>query len=71
VASGARLDPAWRNLFMRHSDRFLVGSDTWTTSRWEIFAEIHRGFRAWLNELPRDVAEKLAFKNGLRLVGKP
>ena len=71
VASGARLEPAWRNLFMRHSDRFLVGSDTWTTSRWEVFAEIHRGFRAWLNELPRDVAEKLAFKNGLRLAGKP
>ena len=68
---GGRLDRAWRDLFLRHSDRFLVGSDTWITSRWKIFSEIHRDFRAWLNELPRDVAEKLASRNGLRLVGKP
>jgi len=70
-APRGRLDPAWRDLFLRHSDRFLVGSDTWTTSRWENFVEIHAAFRAWLNELSREVAEKLASKNGSRLVGRP
>jgi hypothetical protein len=71
VAPGGRLDPAWQDLFLRHSDRFLVGSDTWVTSRWESFVAIHADIRTWLNQLPRDVAEKLSFRNGLRLIGKP
>src|SRR5207247_8555857 len=29
VAPGGRLDPAWRARFLRHADRFLVGTDTW------------------------------------------
>src|SRR5262245_50906437 len=34
VASGGQLDPAWRAVFLRYPDRFLVGTDTWTTVRW-------------------------------------
>ena len=29
VAPGGQLDPAWRDLFVRHADRFMVGTDTW------------------------------------------
>src|SRR5262249_14172782 len=29
VAPGGVLDPEWRALLVRHSDRFLVGTDTW------------------------------------------
>ena len=61
VAPGGQLDPAWRSLFLRHPDRFLVGSDTWVTSQWDRLPEIHAGIRAWLRQLPRDVAEQLAF----------
>lgn len=71
IAPEGRLDPTWRDLFLRHSDRFSVGSDTWITSRWESLPAIHAAFRAWLKQLPRDVAEKLAFKNGLRLSRRP
>jgi hypothetical protein len=69
IAPGGRMDPAWRDLFLHHSDRFLIGSDTWVTSRWETFLAIHSEYRSWLKGLPREVAEKLAFKNAFRLVG--
>jgi len=36
VASDGTLDPEWRALFVRRPDRFMVGTDTWTTSRWEV-----------------------------------
>jgi hypothetical protein len=69
IALGGRLDPACRDLFLGHSDRFLIGSDTWITSRWETFIAIHSEYRSWLRGLPREVAEKLAFKNAFHLVG--
>lgn len=71
VSSGGTLDPRWKELFLRHPDCFMVGTDTWVTSQWDRFAEIHAGIRAWLQQLPRDVAEQLAFKNAVRLAGKP
>lgn len=71
VAPGGTLDPAWRGLFVRHADRFMVGTDTWVTSRWESLADAHRHVQAWLAQLPRDVAEKIAFKNGDRLFPAP
>ena len=70
VAPGGQLDPAWRNLFLRHPDRCMVGTDTWVTSQWDRLPEIQAGIRAWLRQLPREVAEKLAFKNAARLTGK-
>lgn len=67
IAPGGRLDPQWRELFLRFPDRFLVGTDTWTTSRWEEVESESRVARAWLAQLPRDVVEKIAFRNGARL----
>ena len=62
-----RLSETWRRLFERYPDRFLVGSDTWTNSRWQEYEAIIAGYRAWLAQLPRDVAEKIAFRNAERL----
>jgi hypothetical protein len=70
VASGGTLDPRWRELFLRHPDRFMVGTDTWVTTQWERLPAIQAGFRAWLRQLPREVAEQLAFKNAASLTGK-
>ncbi len=61
------LVPAWRDLFLKHPDRFLVGTDTWTNSQWEGMPEILDGFRKWLRQLPPAVAEKIARENGDRL----
>ncbi|MBI1846289.1 MAG: amidohydrolase family protein [Candidatus Rokubacteria bacterium] len=71
VADGARLDPVWRALFLKHPDRFLVGTDTFTTSRWESVAASVAAVQAWLTDLPRAVAEQIAFKNGDRLFPPP
>ncbi len=68
VAPGGQLDLAWRSLFLRHPDRFMVGTDTWVTSQWDRLPEIQRGIQAWLRQLPPEVGEKLAFKNAARLI---
>jgi hypothetical protein len=69
MASGGKLDPAWRALFLRHSDRILVGTDTWVTSRWDALPGYLEEMRVWLRQLPRDVAEKIAYRNAERLFG--
>jgi hypothetical protein len=71
VASGGRLDPEWRAIFLRHPDRFLVGTDTWTTSRWHTLVEGMQVMRGWLGQLPREAAEQIAHGNGERLFGGP
>ena len=67
ITEDERLSPAWRELFAKYADRFLVGSDTWVPQRWPEVPEIMDGYRAWLSQLPRDVAEKIAWRNGARL----
>lgn len=69
VAPDGALDPEWRALFLRYPDRFMVGTDTWVTSRWEELPRYLAGVRAWLAQLPRDVAERIAFGNAERLYG--
>ncbi len=71
VAPGGKLDPEWRAVFVKYPDRFMVGTDTWVTSRWEAMRDYHRDVRAWLAQLPRDVAEAIAWKNGERLFPPP
>jgi len=71
VASGGTLNPEWRALLLKHPDRFMVGTDTWTTSRWDSVVEEARATRRWLGQLPRDVAEQIAYRNGERLFGRP
>ncbi len=63
VAPGGQLDPAWRDLFLRHPDRFMVGTDTWVSSRWGSYGAVQADARAWLRQLPPDVARRLASEN--------
>jgi hypothetical protein len=62
-------DPAWRAVFLEHSDRFMVGTDTFTPERWHYIPEHAEWSRRWLSELPREVAERIAWKNGETLFG--
>ena len=61
--------PAWESLFLRHPDRITIGSDTWIVPRWGQYEAIITGDRVWLNQLPRDVAEQIAYRNAVRLFG--
>jgi hypothetical protein len=71
VADGGALSPGWKAMFTRHPDRFLVGSDTWVNARWESYPQIVGGYRQWLGQLPKAVAEQVAWRNGARLFGLP
>ena len=71
VAPGGRIHPEWRARLLRHPDRFMVGTDTWVTSRWEIVGSSMRDVQQWLSELPVEVAEQIARKNGARLFPVP
>ena len=63
-ASGGKLDPEWRALFLEFPGRFMLGTDTYTPERWHFVGE-HAGWsRGWLTDLPADVAERIAFRNG-------
>lgn len=67
IAPAGRLDPAWEALFLRHPQRFIFGSDTWTPSRWRELGALAQAARAWLVQLPPDVAEMIAWRNAERL----
>lgn len=66
-----KLCPDWRTLIERHPDRFLVGSDTWVNQRWQHYDATMQGYRAWLGELPTDIARRIAWGNAARLFGLP
>ena len=67
ISSGGKLTAEWRRLFERYPDRFLLGSDTWINERWDSYGSTMSDYRSWLAQLPRDVAEKIAFRNAERL----
>jgi predicted TIM-barrel fold metal-dependent hydrolase len=69
-APNGELDADWRAVFLEFPDRFMVGTDTFTPERWPFIVEHARYSRQWLAQLPRDVAERIAWKNGETLFGK-
>jgi hypothetical protein len=69
IAPGETLDKAWRDVILKHSDRFVYGTDTYVTGRWGDYLTLVEEHRNWINQLPREVAEKVAFRNAVRLFG--
>ena len=63
VGSGGRVDPQWRAVFIEFPDRFVLGTDTWTPGRWQDVVGHATFSRAWLADLPADLAERIAWKN--------
>jgi len=63
------LNPRWSALMQRFPQRFVVGTDTWITSRWSEVEELAAFYRRMLASLPRDVAEKIAYRNGFAMFG--
>ena len=61
------LDPAWERIVLDFQDRLMIGSDTWVKSQWDRYSDIMTSNRLWLSRLPRDVAEKIAYKNAEKL----
>lgn len=64
-----KLCPAWRALLLKYPGRFMIGSDTWVNQRWLYYDELMKGYRAWLGDLPAEVARGIAWGNGASLFG--
>lgn len=65
---GTKVAPEWRKLFMSHPDRFMLGSDSYTPGRIPHIAAHAEIARGWLNDLPKDVAKRLAHQNAEKLL---
>ncbi len=62
-ASGDRVAPEWRDAFVEFPERFMLGTDTFTPERWWYVTEHAAWARRWLADLPRDLAERIAWRN--------
>jgi hypothetical protein len=67
--SGGKVSAEWRAVFLEFPDRFMVGTDTFVPERWHYVPEHAAWSRGWLSDLPADVAERIAWKNGEALFG--
>jgi predicted TIM-barrel fold metal-dependent hydrolase len=64
-AAGDKVDPGWRPVFLQFPERFMVGTDSYTP-----YVQGHADWsRRWLADLPREVAERIAWKNGEQVFG--
>jgi len=68
-ARADKVDPDWRAAFLEFPDRFMVGTDSFTPERWHYIGEHANWSRQWLADLPREVAERIAWKNGDTVFG--
>jgi len=67
IAPKGKLSLQWKKLFLEHTDRITIGSDTWVNAQWDNYEEIISFDRMWLAQLPDDVARQIAFDNAKRL----
>ncbi len=70
IAPSGQLDDAWYELFVTYPERFMVGVDTYSVSRWYEVDAVVTTMRNWLAQLPDDVAEKLAYGNAAEFFNK-
>lgn len=63
MARNGLVDPEWRAAFEEFPDRFMVGTDTFAPERWYYVGEHADYSRAWLADLPDELARKIAFEN--------
>ena len=57
----------WREFLIRNQDRILIGMDAFSANRWKNYDEVVANIRLWLDQLPTEVSEKLAYRNANRL----
>jgi len=70
LGRGEGLDPEWLEIVIDFQDRLMIGSDTWVNGQWDSYADIMATNRRWLSKLPKNVAEKIAFKNAEKLFNR-
>jgi len=69
ITYDGKLDADWRALMTQQPGRFLIGSDTWVTPRWQHYEGLFVDYRGWLGQLPNEVAQRIAWGNAADLFG--
>lgn len=69
IAPEGTLADDWYRLLVEHADRFLVGVDTYSLTRWQDYGRVAGDIRRWLEQLPPEVAARVAQGNAARLFG--
>ena len=67
IAPNGQISDEWYELFIRFPNRFMVGVDTYSLSRWNNFDAAVATIRNWLAQLPDEVAKQLAYGNAATL----
>jgi len=60
---GGKVDPVWRKLFTDYPNRIMLGTDTYAPELWYYVIDHANQTRAWLSDLPPDVAKKISQEN--------
>jgi hypothetical protein len=68
-ASNGKVTPQWRAAFDEFPDRFMVGTDTFAPERWYYIGDHAQFSRAWLADLPDELAKKIAYENAEKMLG--
>ena len=66
-ATDRKVDKAWRKLFQDFPNRFMIGTDTFAPERWFYVVEHANWSRAWPKDLPKSLAENIAWRNAMTL----
>lgn len=57
----------WRTFLIHNQDRILIGMDAFSANRWKNYDQVVANVRLWLDQLPPEVSQKLAYGNANRL----
>jgi hypothetical protein len=71
IAPGGELQDEWFELFLAYPDRFMIGIDTFSLSRWREYAEVAERIRRWTRQLPDDIATRLRQGNAAAFFHRP
>ncbi len=67
IAPNGTLLPAWRALFERFPERFVVAVDTFSVNRWQQYEAVVAQIRSWVAPLPQSLQANLLHDNAARL----
>jgi len=69
MLEGMELKPEWRDLMIKYQDRLLAATDCHKKARWDDYPAQVFLQRVVLGQLPREAAEKIAFRNAEEVYG--
>ena len=67
IAPRGKLKAKWQALMLLYPNRFMLGSGTYRSDYWYNVRTYVAAYRDWLQDLPTEVAERIAYRNGLDL----